>query len=197
MNEKSQILDGLLVLQAQRGNRKAFEQLVHKWHKKLIYQSYIRTKDWKSSEDIVQDVWQWLISNLRNLKESDKFGAWIRTIVDRRSIDWVRKQERVRSKECRTPTDDGFESAINTQGDLEPMDEVDTKEQRLNDLEKAINKLNADFKLVLMLYYSESNSIETIAQVLAIPKGTVKSRLYKAREKLKNILNENSYEKSK
>lgn len=191
MNEKSQILDGLLVLRAQQGDREAFEQLVRKWHKKLLYQSYIRTKDWEQSEDIIQDVWQWLVTNLRKLKEAAKFGSWIRTVVDRRSIDWIRKQQRTRNQ---------FEKTAWSQESVEvladPSDSVINKESRLSALESAMNELKPESKLILVLYYTEENSIESIAHILRVPKGTVKSRLFHAREKLKNMLKQDSYEKS-
>lgn len=196
MNEKSQILDGLLVLRAQRGDRQAFEQLVLKWHKKLLYQSFIRTKKWEQSEDIVQDVWQWLIPNIRKLKEAGKFGAWIRTIVDRRSIDWVRKQERVRNRNEQVVIEVVSDDAENGAADVFEIDNKNDDNQ-LARLEKAMSGLNPDSKMVLMLYYTESNSIETIAQILGVPKGTVKSRLYNAREKLKNMIKQKAYEESK
>lgn len=196
MNEKSQILDGLLVLRAQRGDRQAFEQLVLKWHKKLLYQSFIRTKKWEQSEDIVQDVWQWLIPNIRKLKEAGKFGAWIRTIVDRRSIDWVRKQERVRNRNEQVVIEVVSDEAENGAADVFEIDNNNDDNQMAR-LEKAMSGLNPDSKMVLMLYYTESNSIETIALILGVPKGTVKSRLYNAREKLKNMIKQKAYEEPK
>ncbi|MCV9385461.1 RNA polymerase sigma factor [Reichenbachiella ulvae] len=191
MKSKSQILDELLVLQARRGDREAFEQLVVKWHTKLVYQSQLRTHNREQSQDIVQDVWQWLIGHLYKLEDVAHFGSWIRTIVDRRSIDWLRKQKHnvelnnqsyERDRTIDTGTADGDSSTENT-------------EQSLSQLEQAMASLPAENKLVLTLYYMESHSIEGIAQILGIPKGTVKSRLYHTREKLKKILNEQHHEK--
>ncbi|SMD39152.1 RNA polymerase sigma-70 factor, ECF subfamily [Reichenbachiella faecimaris] len=194
MREKSNILDEWLVLKAQQGDHVAFQQLVTKWHKKLLYQSFIRTNDWTQSEDIVQDVWQWLVVNLAKLKDVNKFSAWIRTIVDRRSIDWVRKhqKERVNQKE--------YINGVDQTDDISSAAYSDAAsgfdEGAISALEKTLEELNADSKLILVLYYLESNSIESIAGILCIPKGTVKSRLFHAREKLKKLLKPKNHEKS-
>lgn len=186
MYKKSQILDEWLVLKAQEGDQQAFRQLVIKWHKKLLYQSHIRTKDWHEAEDIVQEVWQWVLGNLNKLKETSKFGAWIRTIVDRRSIDWVRKQQKQRDNQYL------IANGFNETDQLSLTDTfdtaTDTHENQLKVLELTLNQLNAESKLVLVLYYLESHSIESIAGILNIPKGTVKSRLFHAREKLKSLM---------
>ncbi|MEP2275499.1 MAG: sigma-70 family RNA polymerase sigma factor [Reichenbachiella sp.] len=195
MNEKSQILDELLVLQSQNGDREAFEHLVVKWHKKLLYQSHIRTKDWEQSEDIVQDVWQWLVTNLSRLEDVNKFSSWIRTIVDRRSIDWVRKHQKERVNQDKFAY--GNDQIDNTSATNYTDGATDDDGSEMNALEMSLNQLNAESKLILVLYYLESNSIESIASILCIPKGTVKSRLFHAREKLKKILKQKSYEKSK
>lgn len=195
MNEKSNILDEWLVLKAQQGDQEAFHQLVVKWHKKLQYQSYIRTKDWEQSEDIVQDVWQWLVTKIRKLKDVNKFSAWIRTIVDRRSIDWVRKHQRERENQNQFVNGNDKTDHISLADYSDSASALDR--DRLTALESTLNLLNPESKLILVLYYLESNSIESIAGILDIPKGTVKSRLFHAREKLKKLLIPTNYEKSK
>lgn len=193
MREKSNLLDEWLVLNAQQGDEVAFRQLVTKWHKKLLYQSYIRTNDWVQSEDIVQDVWQWVVVNLRKLKDVNKFSAWIRTIVDRRSIDWVRKHQRERINQNQ------YVNGADQIDNIGITDFVDSSsasnEGLIKAMENTLEQLNADSKLILVLYYLESNSIESIAGILNIPKGTVKSRLFHAREKLKKLLKPKNHEK--
>lgn len=194
MREKSNLLDEWLVLNVQQGDEIAFRQLVTKWHKKLLYQSYIRTNDWEQSEDIVQDVWQWLVVNLHKLKDVSKFSAWIRTIVDRRSIDWVRKHQReiANQKQYVNGADQ-----IDNIGIADFADGASASNEGLiKAMENTLEQLNADSKLILVLYYLESNSIESIAGILNIPKGTVKSRLFHAREKLKKLLKPKNHEKS-
>ena len=195
MNNKSQILDELLVLQAQGGDREAFEQLVMKWNKKLIYQSHIRTSDWDQSQDIVQDVWQWLVTNLGQLRDVSKFGSWIRTVVERRSIDWVRKQQRIRNRNQQSIIINGNVQTIDAGSPDYPDTVDDPHEQSLRSLELAVGEMKPDSKMILMLYYTESSSIEAISEILKILKGTVKSRLFHARENLKKKLKHKSYEK--
>ncbi len=188
MKTKSQLLDELLVLQARRGDKEALEQLVMKWHKKLIYQSQFRTKNHEQSEDIVQDVWQWVIGNHHKLHDISNFGSWIRTIVDRRSIDWLRRQKR--SVEVNQEEDLYGNFETSNSGDHDPIDTIESPaEHALKRMEEAIKRLPAENKLILSLYYHESHSLESISKILGIPKGTVKSRLFHSREKLKKLLN--------
>lgn len=195
MSEKSQILDEFLVLQIQQGDQEALSQLILKWHKKLLYQSHIRTGDWEQAEDIVQDVWQWLIANLRKLEGVNSFGPWIRTIVDRRSIDWVRKQKHFRKNQ--TNLCDGDNRTADSGFTIDSDHSEDADEQQLAYLEEAMGELSPENRLLLLLYYKESCSIETISGILKIPKGTVKSRLFHIREKLKKSLKSSNYERSK
>ncbi|MEP2023470.1 sigma-70 family RNA polymerase sigma factor, partial [Reichenbachiella sp.] len=144
---------------------------------------------------IVQDVWQWLVTNLSRLEDVNKFSSWIRTIVDRRSIDWVRKHQKERVNQDKFAY--GNDQIDNTSATNYTDGATDDDGSEMNALEMSLNQLNAESKLILVLYYLESNSIESIASILCIPKGTVKSRLFHAREKLKKILKQKSYEKSK
>lgn len=188
MKTKSQILDELLVLQARRGDKEALEQLVMRWHRKLIYQSQLRTKNHEQSEDIVQDVWQWLIANHHRLQDISNFGSWMRTIVDRRSIDWLRKQKS--SIEVNQEKLTNGHSENSHPSDHHHTDHIENHtENTLNRLETAVKALPAENKLILTLYYNESHSLESISKILNVPIGTVKSRLFHSREKLKKLIN--------
>ncbi|MBU2913419.1 RNA polymerase sigma factor [Reichenbachiella agariperforans] len=186
IKRKAQILDELLVMQVRNGDQEAFEQLVVRWHENLIYQSFIRTGNREQSQDIVQDVWQWLIGHLHKLEDVSNFGSWIRIIVDRRSIDWLRKQK-VNIELNNRETDGCYRNHDSDTADSVGSFE-DTTEQSLCRLEQMMATLPAESKLIMTLYYMESHSIQSISNILGIPKGTVKSRLYHTREKLKELL---------
>jgi len=185
MGKKSRILDELLVIKAQGGDYSAIDILVRKWNHKLLYQSYIRTKDWEESKDIVQDVWQWCLTNLYKLKDPAKFSTWIRTVVDRRSIDLIRKKQSIRKKEPEVK-----------EAQLENAEKsTDEKENMIDLLREELQNLKPESQLILTLHYLESNSVIAISKVLDIPIGTVKSRLYHAREQLKRLLQEELMDK--
>ena len=176
MGDPSKIFDGFLVLQYRSGKKHALGLLVNRYHKKLCRHSFGYTRDVDVSQDIVQDCWSIIINKLDSLKEPNRFGSWAFRIVTRRSLDFVRKKK--------------WEiGQVNSFPDLQ--NEVDTKndnETLIHNLQLMIRVLPKEQQVVLRLFYTEDYSLKEIAEILEISVGTVKSRLFHAREKLKTIL---------
>ncbi|WP_298538530.1 sigma-70 family RNA polymerase sigma factor [uncultured Aquimarina sp.] len=180
MTNTNKTFDSLLVLQCQSGNKKAAAILVKRWHEKLCKQAYWYSKDIEASKDIAQDSWSIILLKIHNLKDPNSFGSWALTIVTRKSYDWLRKNK----KEL---------EGINSYGkslDQIPID-YDTEE---NDdsvmivLKKSIKMLPNNQQMVLHLFYLDGYSVKQIAEIANVSTGTIKSRLFTAREKLKLIL---------
>ena len=169
------IFDGLLVLQYQAGNKNALGQLVNRHHKKLCAHSYWYTKDIDVSKDIVQDCWGIIINKVGNLREPNSFGSWAMRIVTRRSLDYLNKHSKL-LKKWKTVT-------------LVDSNETDgCNEEEVQRVRNAIGRLPKEQQIVLRLFYTQEYSLKEISGILEISVGTVKSRLFHAREKLKRIL---------
>jgi RNA polymerase sigma-70 factor (ECF subfamily) len=186
MRNSDKIVDSLLVLQCQSGNKKAASLLVKRWHKKLCRQANWYVKDSDVSKDIVQDSWTVIFNKIHNIKDSNRFGSWVLSIITRKSIDWLRKNKReVKSLE-KYYTDST--STID-------YSSIDSSIDKLKVLRIEIKKLPCEQQAVLHLFYLETYSIREIADILQLPVGTVKSRLFNAREKLKLIVKNRNHEK--
>ena len=189
MNKREKIFDGLLVLQCQNGSKKAFSLLVKRWHNKLCKQAFFYTKDIDLSKDIAQDSWNVIIRRIASLKEPNSFGSWALTIVNRKAIDWLRKHKKNEKKlhtyyeNSQINHDTEINNNLIEDGDNNITD--DTAKTVLN----VIKKLPKNQQIILTLFYVEEYSILEISSILSISKGTVKSRLFYAREKLKSHLN--------
>ncbi len=189
MNKPEKIFDGLLVMQYQNGDKKAFSLLVKRWHTKLCKQAFFYTKDIDISKDIVQDSWNVIIKRMAGLKEPNSFGTWALTIVNRKAIDWVRKNKRNKEKlhtyyENSKVNHDREINNNNIEDDYNNINDDNTKI-----ILNSIKKLPENQQVILGLFYVEEYSILQISNILTISKGTVKSRLFYAREKLKSHLN--------
>ena len=179
-NNKEQLFDELLILQYQAGNKKAIDLIVKRWHKKLLLHSFRFTRNSEVSKDIVQECWIIIIKNLDQLNEPSKFGVWSYSIVTNKSIDWVRKEQKKRTvlkdyksnKEIEASTKDG-------------------KNNQQIKLKNEIEKLPLKQQIVLKLFYTENYTIREIGSILSISIGTVKSRLFMAREQLKKCISKN------
>ncbi len=177
------VFDSFLVLQYQSGNKKALELLVSRHHKKLCRHAFWYVHDFDTSKDIVQDCWGTIINKLYGLKDPDSFGSWARRIVTRNSLVYLRRDSIIRE----------YLKLINQTTDNDDIEE--NNKVIIQRLKKAIETLPNDQQIVLRLFYTEEYALKEIAHILEISVGTVKSRLFHAREKLKTIINKKDYGK--
>jgi RNA polymerase sigma-70 factor (ECF subfamily) len=176
MKISDKIFDGLLVLKYRSGNDKALSLLVKRHHSRLCKHANWYIHDIQASKDIAQDCWGIIINKITFLKNPNSFGAWAMKIVTRRSLDYLKKKKINRENQADYHRYSMYDE--NEQG----------SESELEELHKAIRFLPANQKIVLRLFYLEGYSIQEISYILEISTGTVKSRLYHSREKLKTIL---------
>lgn len=182
MNKSKELSDSILVEQYQSGNNKALAILVERWHKKFCNQAYWYTKNADLSKDIAQESWTVIIHKINDLRESDKFGSWGLSIVNRKAIDSLRKQNKY--------------IKLRSFDEINLVEKEESKDSNLKEIILvAIKNLPEEQQLVLQLFYVEAYKIYQIAELLNIANGTVKSRLFTAREKLKSILITRNHER--
>ncbi|MFK7832683.1 MAG: RNA polymerase sigma factor [Winogradskyella sp.] len=179
----NQEIDEKLVKAYKAGDKKALAALVKRWHKLFCDKAYWLVKDKEAAKDIAQDSWSIIINKIEHLKEPKQFKYWAYRIVINKATDWLRLQ----SKQQKQP--------FNDNKDIEDDAEDDLENQQLKQrLLKAINQLPENQKVIIGLFYTQSYSIKQISDLLNISVGTVKSRLFHAREKLKITLKHKNYE---
>lgn len=177
MRTRADILNELLVLQAQNGEKQAFELLVQRWHHSLYRRAVRLTGNEESARDIVQEVWLAATKGLRRLNDPAKFRGWIYRIVGNKCADHVRKRQVDRRLEAHV---------VHTAGRV-PTNVAEANEM-IGSLRTEIRRLPEQQRTVLTLFYLEEMAVREIALILGIPEGTVKSRLYNARKVLKEAL---------
>jgi RNA polymerase sigma-70 factor (ECF subfamily) len=170
------VFDALLILEYRTGKKRALSLLIDRYHQRLCRHSFMYTQDMSASKDIVQDSWQVILYKLEGLRDPNSFGSWAMRIVTRKSLDYLKKRAHHR------------ESISSLQPEVIDIESQEGKESELIKLNKAIRELPKDQQMVLRLFYTQDYSLKEISNILELPVGTVKSRLYNAREKLKTIL---------
>lgn len=182
--DSRQILTECLVLAAQGGSEAAFTDLYSLWREDLRRLTLVRVERPEAADEVLTDVWLAIARGLRRLDDPACFPRWAFRIVERRSADWVRQRSLARRREV---------VAINAVDALAPAAPAsnDPPGDVLR-LRAAIARLPVDQRELLHLYYELERSISEIAEVLAIPAGTVKSRLFSVRENLKQQLGKTS-----
>ena len=172
------ILNELLVLRAQRGDSEALRVLVRRWHPKLIRHARKLTECDEAAADVVQDGWIAIFRGLRKLKDPAIFRGWAYRIVHHKSVDWIRSQTRQRK------LNEVAREQIASSDDPKQRDESNDIET----LRTAIGRLTAEQQLLLRMFYNDQMPLKEIANVLAVPIGTLKFRLFSLRKQLKQML---------
>jgi len=177
MNKRQNPTDRFLILQYQEGNTSVLPALVKRYHKVFCEKAYWVTKDKEVAKDIAQESWIIIMDKLHTLENADRFKSWAFRIVYTKAIDAVKH----RSKESKN-----LASGRIIESDTQSSED----ENKLIHIAllKAIRKLPKEKQDIIRLFYAEEYSIIEISAFLEIPVGTVKSRLFKAREKLKSFL---------
>ena len=167
-NSVEQVIDEILVMDAQNGRGAAFEALVSRWQKRLWWHAYHLTGQSEAAWDITQEGWLSIVRGLRRLHDPTRFGAWAYRIVSNKAHDW----------RCRNHCESSPESELD---DLPVASAAQKQREMASDVHGILRHLTSRSQVVLKLHYLEGFGLGEIAHILGMPEGTVKSRLYAAR----------------
>jgi len=173
--------DELVVVRCQLGEREAFRELVERWHAPLWTFLRRMTGDAGRSDDLAQDVWVRVVRGLPRLAKPDRFPAWIFTLARRAVVDELRQAYQRPGSEPEQVLDGADRST--------PADEVGALLDRL-ELDRALATLTPRDREAVVLFHLADLPLADVAQVLAVPEGTVKSRLHRARAQLRAELSD-------
>lgn len=157
-----------------------------------IYETYFEqvyklalsfTRDACLAEDICQDVFMICFDKYYQLKDLQKTGPWLSTITINTARNLLKKNRKV----VTIPLEELGEIEVSVE--INPESELERQELRAL-LFKEIGQLPVEFQEVLVLKYYHDLSVADMGEMLEIPEGTVRSRLHRARQKLKISLKE-------
>ena len=181
------IEDSRLLIDLKNGNERAYRQLVGKYQAKLRNVAYGITLDVEESADIIQDVFLKAYMGIDKFKGESSLYTWLRRITINESLNWVRKWKR-RLKWQHQSLDQEDGSSLDLESNEAGPESVMSSKQTAGILQKGLDKLPEKARAVLMLKEIEGLSYDEIGDTLGINKGTVSSRIFYAREKLKEYL---------
>jgi len=173
---REQIYDELLVIKCRQGNKGAFDELVGRWQKRLWHYAFKVTGSESAAWDIVQETWYGIIKGIRKLEDVSVFPRWAFRIANNKCADWLRKQR--------------LQNQLNNELSKQTQSESDKNQnsnKKTESLRAAIEKLPPDRRALLTLRYHEGFDINQIAEILSVPEGTVKSRLHRTVNELRQL----------
>jgi RNA polymerase sigma-70 factor (ECF subfamily) len=179
--------DHRLIADCLQGQTAAFGELVRRYQDRLYNTIYRLVDSPEDAQDVVQDAFLNAYQSLDSFKGDAQFFTWLYRIAVNTAISLKRKHRVVLS------INTGPDQAGNT---TEPADDSEfsqpghalEKEEQERRIQKALNQLSPEHRTVLILKDMEDQKYETIAEILEVPIGTIRSRLHRARIELRLLL---------
>ena len=175
-----------LVQTAVAGREASFEELVSRYQRPIAAYVYRMVGDYDSALDLTQEVFIKVYNSLSRYRSEFKFSTWIYKIAHNAAIDHLRRHA-VREHALTGSVDgDRAEVAIESRR-LTPEQESERRE-RCSEIESVVQLLQPSYRELIVLRHSHDLSYDEIAEVTGLPLGTVKNRLFRAREAMRDLL---------
>lgn len=181
--------DSLLVQKCKGGDRGAFEILVVKYHRQIIALCYRLTGERESAEDLAQEAFLKAFRAIGSFREDSSFYTWLYRIAVNVCLTYRSSHERKLAEAAIRESGNDENSMPLEFGATEQTPEKRVLQKELGaEIRKALEGLPDDFRSALLLREIDGLSYEEIAEILDVPPGTVKSRIFRGREELKKKL---------
>ncbi len=172
-------LDAELIRSAQGGDREAFGRLILRYARRIYRAVYFIVRNLEDAKDITQETVYRAYRSLERFDPAKPFYPWLHQIARNLSLNYIARAEH---RNVGLPEEELIASRM-----VDP-EAVAIRSEEAASLYRAIDRLNPDHREIIMLKSFGDCSYAEIAEILGIPIGTVMSRLYNARMKLKSIL---------
>jgi RNA polymerase sigma-70 factor (ECF subfamily) len=185
----SEQLDEDLVLRVQQGDKSAFDLLVIKYQHRIIQLVNRYVKDPSEAQDVAQEAFIKAYRALGNFRGDSAFYTWLYRIAINTAKNYLVSRSR-RSSDYQVDIQDAeaLENAPQLQG-METPERLLLNQEIIDTIKTAIDKLPEEMRVAIMLREFEGMSYEEIAEAMDCPVGTVRSRIFRAREAIDNKLN--------
>lgn len=168
-----------LILLAQKGDVKAFEELIKKYKSDIFNLAFLKVLDINTAEDIAQEAIIRIFQKINLFDFKGSFSSWVYKVTYNTILKLIEKF---------TPHNISVEQQeIPTTDEIKKIEDNITQQQVLDKLAKLISRLPEELQIVLILHDIQAKKYEEIAEILDINIGTVKSRLFNARKMLKEL----------
>lgn len=169
--------DGTLVSRCLSGDTNAFGVLVDRYQRPLYNAALRLVDDADDAADVTQDAFVKAYEHLAQYRPTHKFFSWIYRIVINESLNHVKRSRRM--------------TELSDNDGLDLLGESDVRSRDISDLvDKALQYLSPEERAIVLLKHIEGFTYHEISYIFEIPQKTVKSRLYSARQHLKNVLHD-------
>ncbi len=173
--------DALIIERIKEGNKEAFFELVSKYEKKLFKLATVITGNVTDAEDALQESFLAAYNALPKFQGKSTFYTWIYRIVINKSKDLRLKRKKMKQNSIDEHELDFSDNRLNVSLEVE-------QNELYRFLLEKVNHLKEIYREIIILRFFEQMSYQEISDVLGLREGTVKSRLFKAKDQLKELI---------
>ncbi len=175
--------DPELVATANQGREGGFEELVRRYQRPISAYVYRMVGDYDAALDLTQEIFIKVYNSLARYRSEFKFSTWIYKIAHNAAIDHLRRNAGREWSLNSSAADESFELPVES-SNLTPEQESERKERKL-EIECVVRSLPSAYRELIVLRHAQDLTYEEIVEVTGLPLGTVKNRLFRAREMMR------------
>jgi RNA polymerase sigma-70 factor (ECF subfamily) len=179
----SSAADRDLVISASRGLEGGFEELVRRYQRPISAYVYRMVGNHESALDLTQEIFIKVYGSLSRYRPEFKFSTWIYKIAHNAAIDHLRRNVGRERSLINGTESDTYDLPIECEG-LSPEQQSEREERRV-EIESVVRSLPTAYRELIVLRHSQDLTYEEIVDVTGLPLGTVKNRLFRAREMMR------------
>ena len=176
----SSAADRELVASAARGLEGGFEEIVRRYQRPISAYVYGMVGDYEAALDLTQEIFIKIYGSLSRYRPEFKFSTWIYKIAHNAAVDHLRRGAGRERSLVNGNESDSYDLPIESEG-LSPEQESEREERRI-EIETVVRSLPTPYRELVVLRHSQDLTYEEIVDVTGLPLGTVKNRLFRARE---------------
>jgi RNA polymerase sigma-70 factor, ECF subfamily len=180
-----------LVSTAISGREDSFEELVRRYQRPIVSYVYRMLGNYDAALDVTQEVFIKVYNSLARYSCEYKFSTWLYKIAHNASIDYLRRNSHYFQSLEQENADGSFELQIESKRDT-PEQEQENKELR-SEIEIVVNCLPVVYRELILLRHSQDLSYDEISEITNLPLGTVKNRLFRARDLMRQVFVERGF----
>jgi RNA polymerase sigma-70 factor (ECF subfamily) len=185
--------DHQLIAECLKGNTDAFGVLVRRYQDRLYNTVYRLIDNADDAQDVVQEAFLNAYQSLGSFKGDSLFFTWLYRIAVNTAISLKRKQRAILSIDAIRNSDSTIDPADDSE--FNKPDHALERAELERRVQEALNRLSPEHRVVLVLKDIEGQKYETMAEVLQVPIGTIRSRLHRARLELRELLEKDEKER--
>ena len=183
--------DGELIEKAIGGREYGFEELVRRYQRPITGYIYRMLNNYDASLDVTQEVFIKVYNSLERYSSDYKFSTWLYRIAHNAAIDYMRRNSTYQQS-LETENEDGTYQLQIASSQPNPEQERERSEWR-TEIESVVKCLPAVYRELILLRHAQELSYDEIAEITDLPLGTVKNRLFRAREMMREIFVERGF----